>query len=55
VLGNVRSNDTHRRHVSGEKVQGTYTPKSAITTSEDGSLVAKGTSSDTYIHTQTRM
>ena len=52
VLGNARSNDTHTRHV---KVQGIYTPKSAITTSEDASLVGKRTSSDTYIHTQTRM
>lgn len=30
---------THMRHVSGEKVEGTYTTKSAITISEDGTLV----------------
>ena len=39
VLGNARSSNTHARHVSGEKVQGTYTPKWAIAISDDGSLV----------------
>jgi hypothetical protein len=31
----------HVRHVSGEKFQATYMPKSAITISDDGSLVRK--------------
>ena len=41
ALGPARSNDMHTRHVSGEKVQGTYMPKSAITISDNGPLIRK--------------
>ena len=41
MLGTARSNHTHMRHVSREKDQGTYTPKSVVTISVDGSLVRK--------------
>jgi len=39
VLGTGRSCDTHVRGVSGEQVNATYVPKSAITISDDGSFV----------------
>jgi hypothetical protein len=41
VLGAGRSCDTHVRGVSGEQVNATYMPKSAITISDDGSFVRK--------------
>jgi len=39
VLGADRSCDTHVRGVSGDQVNATYMPKSAITISDDGSFV----------------
>ena len=34
-------NDVNTRHVSGEKIEGTYTPKMAIPRSDDRSFVWK--------------
>jgi hypothetical protein len=41
VLGAGRSCDTRVRGVSGEQVNATYMPKSAITIADDGSFVRK--------------
>lgn len=41
MLGTARSYDTHMIHVSGEKVQGMYMSMSAITISDDESLIGK--------------
>jgi hypothetical protein len=43
VLGADRSCDTHVRGVSGDQVNATYMPKSAITISDDGSFVRNRT------------
>ena len=41
MLGTARSNDTHKRHISNEKVQAMHMPKSTITISDDGAFVRK--------------
>ena len=41
VLGAARSNDLRVRHFSREHVKATHMPKSAMTMSDDGSLVRK--------------